>query len=202
MSEQSKKLNIDLGFLDKKKPTTVAQRKEIEIIPKDKHKIIKNNSVRPWIRYWARYIDIFVFSLAFGIFLEIFIPSALELSEIFLTVLILFVWVFAESALLSSWGTTPGKWLLKINIKGQNEKIDFSSALNRSFAVWLKGLGLGIPIISIFTLISSYNHLAKEGVTIWDKDGHFTVTHKKIGAIRIIVAIVVSILFFLLIFSE
>jgi len=202
MSEKSKKLNIDLEFLDKKEPTIVAQKQEIEIIPKDKPKIIKNHSVRPWIRYWARYIDIFVFSLFFGIFLAIFIPSALGLSEIFLTVLILFIWVFAESALLSSWGTTPGKWLLKITVKGQNEKIDFSSALNRSFAVWLKGLGLGIPIVSIFTLISSYNHLTKEGATIWDEDGHFTVTHKKIGAVRIIVAIVVSILFLLLIIGE
>ena len=205
MTEPSKKLDIDLEFLDKKEPVRVAPTPKPdtkEVQTEETSKARSTATTRPWIRYWARYIDIVAFSLVFGIFLGIFIPSVLESSNIFLTILILFVWIFAESSLLSSWGTTPGKWLLRINLAGPNGKPEFSAALNRSFAVWLKGLGLGIPIISLFTLISSYNHLTKEGVTPWDKDGHFTVTHGKIGVIRIIVAIIVSVIFLFLIFGE
>lgn len=204
MSEPLKKLNIDLEFLDKNEPVRVAPKTEESKTSSEKK--LKNNitvTVHPWIRYWARYIDIIIFSLIFGIFLAIFIPSVLDSSDVFLTIIILFVWIFAESVLLSSWGTTPGKWLLKIKLAWHpNRKPDFSVALNRSFGVWLKGLGLGIPIVSLFTLISSYNHLTKEGITHWDRDGHFTITHGKIGIFRIIVAIIVSIIFLLLIFSE
>lgn len=202
MSEPSKKLNIDLEFLDKKEPVRVAPKPEVKEIPsEEKPKPSTTAKVHPWIRYWARYIDIVAFSLVFGVFLAIFIPSALESSDYLLTILILFVWIFAESALLSSWGTTPGKWLLRIKLAGPNGKPEFSKALNRSFAVWLKGLGLGIPIISLFTLISSYNHLTKEGITSWDRDGNFTVSHEKIGVIRIIVAIIVSAIFLFLLFG-
>lgn len=205
MSEPSKKLDIDLEFLDKKEPVRVSQtpKPEVkEVQSEKKPEVSAKATVHPWIRYWARYIDIVAFSLVFGIFLAIFMPSVLESSNIFLTILILFVWIFAESALLSSWGTTPGKWLLRISLAGPSGKPEFSAALNRSFAVWFKGLGFGIPIISLFTLISSYNHLTKEGMTSWDKDGHFTVTHGKIGIIRIIAAIVVSVIFLFLIFGE
>ncbi|MFA5119478.1 MAG: RDD family protein [Candidatus Omnitrophota bacterium] len=203
MTEPSKKLDIDLEFLDKKEQVRVAPKSEAkEVQTEKKPEASVKATVHPWMRYWARYIDIVAFSLVFGIFLAIFMPSILESSNIFLTILILFVWIFAESSLLSSWGTTPGKWLLKIKLTGPGGKPEFSAALNRSFSVWLKGLGLGIPIISLFTLISSYNHLTKEGITSWDKDGHFTVTHGKIGIIRIIAAIIVSVIFLFLIFGE
>jgi uncharacterized RDD family membrane protein YckC len=198
MKESKDHLDIDLEFLDKDEPVRVSptQKPEVkEVRAEKKPEASARATVHPWIRYWARYIDIVAFSLVFGIFLAIFMPSVLESSDIFLTILILFVWIFAESALLSSWGTTPGKWLLRVNLAGHSGKPEFSAALNRSFAVWLKGLGLGIPIVSFFTLVSSYNHLTKEGIMSWDKDGHFTVTHGKIGIIRIIVAIVVSVIF-------
>lgn len=205
MSEPSKKLDIDLEFLNKDEPVRVSPTPKLkvkEVRAEKKSEASAKATVHPWIRYWARYIDIVAFSLVFGIFLAILMPSALESSDIFLTILILFVWIFAESALLSSWGTTPGKWLLRVNLAGPSGKPEFSAALNRSFAVWLKGLGLGIPIVSFFTLVSSYNHLTKEGIMSWDKDGHFTVTHGKIGIIRSIVAIVVSVIFLFLIFGE
>ena len=202
MSESSKKLDIDLEFLDKKEPVRVAQKPEAKVPQtENKPKPSVTATVHPWIRYWARYLDIIAFSLVFGVFLAIFLPSVTESSNIFLTMLVLFVWIFAESTLLSSWGTTPGKWLLKINLEGPTGKPDFSTALNRSFAVWLKGLGLGIPIVSLFTLISSYNHLTKNGITPWDKDGNFKVSHGKIGVVRTVIAVIISIIFLFILFG-
>ncbi len=197
--EEQEKLNIDLEFLDKKEPTRIAEKPsdmpKSTSVAQEKSDTI--SAIRPWVRYWARYLDIVIFSIAFGLFLGIFMPSALDSSDMFLTVLILFAWVFAEATLLSSWGTTPGKWLLKIKLNGSGEKIDFSSALNRSFAVWFRGLGIGIPIISLFTLISAHNRLKNEGITSWDREGNFTVSHGKVGIIRSIAAIFIFIIFFI-----
>jgi len=192
MTKQNK-LNIDLEFLDNK--NSGPPPKKIEETQSNSLKTDTVAKVRPWVRYWARYLDVMIFSFIFGIFLAIFIPSILEKSNIVLTMLSLFAWIFVESMLLSSWGTTPGKWLLRISLKDVNgNKPTFSSALNRSFTVWFKGLGFGIPIVNLITLIISYNHLTQNGITSWDKDGHFTVAHKKIGIIRTIIAVIIFIL--------
>jgi len=200
--EKRKKINIDLEFLNKESSSPILQKKE-----ENQTREIKTNKisqVRPWVRYWARYLDIMIFSFVFGIFLAIFIPSVLEKSNIILTMLALFAWVFVESMFLSSWGSTPGKWLLRINLKDVNgNKPTFSAALNRSFTVWFKGLGFGIPIVTFVTLIISYNTLNNNGITSWDKDGHFTITHKKIGIIRAIIAVIIFMVsIFLIVLGE
>lgn len=201
MKDDKKHLDIDLEFLDNKESVRVAPKQEVkEVSTEERLEPSAATTTHPWMRYWARSLDMCVFSLAIGIFLGISMPSVLEsYSSI---ILILFIWIFAESALLSSWGTTPGKWLLGINLAGPGGKPEFSVALNRSFAVWLKGLGLGIPIINLFTLVSSYNYLIKEGAAPWDKDNHLTMTHGKISAVRTTAIIIVSIAFLFLIFGE
>lgn len=196
--KKDEKLNFDLEFLDKKNSIQTGETKKESI--KNNSKTVNTVKVRPWVRYWARYLDIVIFSIVFSIFVVIFIPSVLDSSEIFLTILILFVWAFIESILLSNWGTTPGKWILKIQLKDKNGgKPEFAKALNRSFAVWFRGLGFGIPIVTLFTLIVAHNRLTKKGITSWDEEGHFTITHEKIGIVRTIVAVIifVVVLFFI-----
>jgi len=151
--------------------------------------------VRPWVRYWARLIDVIIFGLVLGIFIGIFYPSALEMSENSLGIVMLLMYVFIEPAMLASWGTTPGKAILKIrvrNSKGAN--LSYTEALTRSFKVYILGLGLGLPIVSLITNIVAYVRLTKEGITSWDEQGNFKVTHQIIGVWPIIC------IFFLFIF--
>jgi RDD family len=102
--------------------------------------------------------------------------------------------------MLSSWGTTPGKALSKIQLRCQNgSKLSYSQALNRSFLVAVKGLGLGLPLISLVTLVNSYNDLTKNGKTSWDRDGNFSVSHQIIGLIRGLILISILLLYFVLI---
>jgi len=196
--EEPKKLNIDLEFLDKKDsdPVHKKEEKKKDEHVKNKTKTNKVTNVRPWVRYWARYLDVSIFSFVFGVFAAIFGWAILEMTDIVLVLLILFLWIFVESILLSTWGITPGKWLLRITIKDKHrKKLTFSNALNRSFMVWFKGLGLGIPIISLFTLIFSYNRLTNRGITSWDEDGYFVVSHKKIGVARGTIATIAMVVF-------
>jgi len=144
--------------------------------------------VRPWVRYWARVLDIYLFALVAGFVLPLFSLDLLAVpgGDAGIGILILFLWMFAESFLLIMTGTTPGKWFLKVRLIPEDD-LDFTylDALKRSAKVWVMGTGMGVPIVSLVTLIISYNRLTKDGITAWDRDGGFTVEHGTIGWLRI-----------------
>lgn len=173
---------------------------------------LKNNigkttlQVRPWVRGAARLIDFWfvyytfcflagvigcVVCYLFGIPLSRPINniSNIENSQISpLGALSLFIWVFVESLLLSTWGTTPGKWLLKINLRDSaGKKLTFKNALSRSFSVWWRGIGIGL--FAPITLIIADIKIRKKGITSWDRDGNFTVTHDDVGILRSMIAV-------------
>jgi uncharacterized RDD family membrane protein YckC len=157
------------------------------------------SQVRPGVRFWARYFDYFLFAFVFGFVFGIIEPSVVQIPEIVLSMLLIFIWIFIESYLLSSWGTTPGKWLLKTTVRDSaGKKLSFSNALKRAFTVWWRGMALGIPIIIIITLIISYNKLKKDGITPWDSEGNFVITHEKISGLRILVTVLCFVAFFIL----
>ncbi len=155
--------------------------------------------VRPWVRYFARQFDYFLFAFAFSFTSVIIIPSFSGLPDIVLGMLILFFWIFVEAALLASWGTTPGKWLLKRIVRtSNNQKLTFSGALSRSFSVWLTGLGAGFPIVTFITLVVAHTKLTKDRITTWDRKGGFVVSHNKIGVLRVIITVLFFVGFFVL----
>jgi len=152
--------------------------------------------VRPWVRYWGRIIDLLLFGVMFGLILGYIYPPMLTMSDRILGMLILFFYVFVDALLLSSWGTTPGKALLKVKVRtGNGKKLRYGDALQRSFSVWFRGLGLGIPVVSLFTLIFSYSRLKKSGITVWDEKGGYVVSHEHIGVARVITTILLMIFF-------
>ena len=65
--------------------------------------------------------------------------------------------------------------------------LSFSEALNRSFLVFVQGVGLGIPFVALFTQLFAYRRLAKTGTTLWDTSASAVVLHKKWGVFRAIV---------------
>jgi uncharacterized RDD family membrane protein YckC len=105
------------------------------------------------------------------------------------------LWIPFEAAFLSSTGTTPGKWLFNIRLSDSaGDRLPFSTCLGRAFAVVLKGEGIGIPIVTIFTHIAAYNTLKGQGRTSWDADYQIIVRHGEIGAGRMLGVIVILIL--------
>lgn len=150
--------------------------------------------IRPWVRYWARMMDVLIFALLFGFVLAIVYEPALEINDIVFGIIIGFIYIFVEPIMLSSWGTTPGKSLFKIRLRQEGGRLlDYSQGLDRAFKVLLYGEGFGIPIVALFTQISAYNRLTKEGKTSWDREGNFTVHHQIVGPLRIISSIIIFI---------
>ncbi len=154
--------------------------------------IINYENVRPWVRYWARYIDMYLF-ISFIVILQLLIFPTKQLNEIIAALGAYFIWIFLEAQLMSTWGTTPGKWLLRIKVRDSNSnKLTLKTALKRSALVWT--IGTGMYIFSFITEIISYFMLRDQGITVWDRICKCNVKHEKIGSERIPVILGVLIL--------
>jgi hypothetical protein len=172
-------------------------------IPKTKETFIASGpQLRPIIRFLARLFDTLLYSLIVGFFIGLsgyFSVFFEEVDEILQSIIILFSYIFIEPVLLHIFGTTPGKQLFNISLKKVNGKaLRFKDTLNRSFNLWLVGLGGGLPVISAITQILAFSGLSKEGTTYWDKRGGFIVEHRFVGAVRISIVITIIFLTFLL----
>ncbi|MDP4091741.1 MAG: RDD family protein [Bacillota bacterium] len=159
--------------------------------------------IRPWVRYWARFLDgIAANFIILGIWALTFPNSFINLVikyGIYMPVVMYIVWAFIEALLLSTWGTTPGKWLLKVMVRDQNgNKLTFDKSLYRSLSVWALGEGCWFYLAYMFVPMFSYARLVSRGKTYWDDKGGFTVTHQKIGSLRSTIAAVILIGVFVL----
>jgi uncharacterized RDD family membrane protein YckC len=138
--------------------------------------------VRPWIRYWARSSDFFLFSLISGFILGVVAPHVLEMNQVVFGIALLFVYNLVEPAFLSIWGYTPSKALFLIRIRNENGgKLTYRQALIRTLKIWARGEALGIPLVSIFTHLSSYSRLMERKITTWDAEEKLVVAHQEIA---------------------
>lgn len=156
----------------------------------------KKNVPRPWIRFWARFIDYIVWGAIVGFILGILEGvGAISNQTIFdLTnplifgILIASTWAFVEPPVIAVFGTTIGKVFLRVKLSHQSNeilsKVDLGALYKRSLAVWLKGMGIGLPLVSMITQLVGYRNLKSQGETSWDRDYGFAVSHGRIGYVR------------------
>lgn len=167
-----------------------------EILVEQRKGTVNEDTVRanPWLRFFARFFDYSLFVL-FLWFLRVLMQGHLPLGryEEFVP-FEYFVWIPIEALLLSTWGTTPGKFLLKTKIRyGAKGKFDYLAALKRSAQVWFRGMGMGIPLICQLCMLVAYHRLKVFRKTSWDHEGHITIIHSPIGKWRLVVAVVIAI---------
>jgi uncharacterized RDD family membrane protein YckC len=150
--------------------------------------------VHAWMRFWARTIDVMLFTIIFSFFLVYFPMKVLQLIAgiNYIMPISLFVWVLVEALLLSVWGKTPGKAIFGMTVSEMDgSKLSFSRALNRSASVWFFGMGCGINIIELIANVTSYIRLSKKGITRWDQNGEYRIIHTKINTVNVIIAVII-----------
>ncbi len=148
-------------------------------------------TVRPWIRFFARTLDLVVLGLIVGLLFVFFMPSLVTFSNILNGIIILFLWFLIEPIFISNWGTTLGKCIFNIKITDINGKRpNLRQSYIRSFQVFLVGYGLGLPVISVIALWLSHRKLVKTKTTYWDNE-KFIITHGKVSWIRCLIAILI-----------
>lgn len=157
----------------------------------------------PWIRFIARMFDYSLFFLLLWSLRMLLHGHYPFMKYEYLIPFEFLAWIPFEAILLFTLGTTPGKWLLRTKLKqGRKEKLDFQTAMKRSFNVWFRGIGMGIPILNLFCLLNAYQKLKIRQVTSWDREEQITVTHYPISTFRLYFAVFVAILGFLLYYSN
>ena len=144
-----------------------------------------NAPVRPWVRMLARWLDVAVWFLLAGTLRLLLEPILPAVPALLLFLIVLFLYNFVEALSLAVYGTTFGKWLLKVRIRtSTGDRLSFGLALRRSLSVWLKGLAAGVPVLIPFALAAAHWRLAENGATDWDREGNLQVHHGRIGVWR------------------
>ena len=154
----------------------------------------------PWRRYFARIMDssifVYLLAMAFGVMPPRTVADFSDLDRWMLFYIIAnAVMIPVEAVLLSSFKTTPGKWIFGIRVTGgHGAPLSFAQAINRSFRVWVQGSWLGIPIVLIIPMVFAYGRLNRTGTTLWDAHCGAVVTHRPWTPARAIGAITATLL--------
>ncbi len=131
----------------------------------------------PFRRYLARQLDMLLAAL---VFLQISGPPTGDDWFSLASPLLLTIppWAVLEALCLHFWGFTPGKWIMRIEVTDEwGQRMSLQQSLKRSTDVAIRGMGLGIPYIHIFTQIHSLLRLSSHGITAWDEHKRVVVRH-------------------------
>ncbi|MGF7029788.1 putative RDD family membrane protein YckC [Paenibacillus mucilaginosus] len=157
-------------------------------------------TVRPWMRYWARSLDLLLWTTMLEALLAALPVSVpLPAPKFLLPVLFALLWLPVESLLLSTWGTTPGKLLFGVKVRRTDSgKAQLTQALRRSMLLLWRGLGLEIPVISLLTMLNAHHELHRHGQTSWDRDTGLQVQYRSRSWIdTLLVLVPIALLFYL-----
>ncbi len=98
-----------------------------------------------------------------------------------------FIWCGVFVALS---GGTPGKWLMGVRILDQaGRPPGLLIALEREAIVWIVGLGFGIPLVSMATMLASFGRLESSKTTWWDERLRLVVVHRAEGTLQTSLAV-------------
>jgi len=138
--------------------------------------------VRPWVRFFARWSDLMLFSMLAGVFFSMLYAPLLDMPDMLFGIIALFLYVFVEPVMLEKWGATPFKALLNVRVrKMDGRRLSYPETLRRMLKIWVIGLGLGLPLISLITNAMCYDRLKKKSITSWDEDDNLAVSHQTIN---------------------
>lgn len=149
----------------------------------------------PWRRYFARMLDAMVLGsvMWFGVGVVLFAlnPDGAQKmvdglntpqGRIANSIGTAFLAMFPNALLIGYFGSTPGKWLFGIHVAEESGRpIGLARSMQRELRVWVFGLGLAMPLISLFTLLSSFSQLKNDGHTSWDRSVQAQITHRQEG---------------------
>ncbi len=137
----------------------------------------------PWRRFFARSLDLLVYTVIWIAICSLAF-RANPLSRGFVQLLNIIIpyvlMLIAEPILLSTLGTTPGKWIFGLVLRcADGSKLTYSSALDRILLVYQYGMGyVVIPFYDLYRLYFSYAACQKNEIP-WDEPYAYTLKDKK-----------------------
>jgi uncharacterized RDD family membrane protein YckC len=187
--------------------------KTITVIPGSvKNSAWSVSDPHPWRRYFARSLDtsihgvivLFVVAIVLGTIApetsrEFFGALLGTSGQMWFMMLYIFAATFLTAAMIGFTGSSLGKWMFGIKVTDKQDRpIGYKTAWNRELKIWVRGFGLGLPIISLFTLWSAYQYLKKENKTTWDDELGLKVNYRENNSTQAYMSILGVILIFIL----
>jgi uncharacterized RDD family membrane protein YckC len=148
-------------------------------------------------------LDMLLMSVTIWVVIEAFfaprgLPGPLQTiadSSVVSGVLILPLLMPFMALCIGATGSTPGKWAFGVRVlNSDGSPAGFGTALHRELGVWVYGLGLGIPIVTLVTQVIAYQTLTRNGRSSWDEGSHTTVryfNHTLLTRLRAAAAVIV-----------
>ena len=151
---------------------------------------------RMWVRFGARVTDSVIFGLivtgiaaAFG-FSADELPS--ERAIVAFQVLTTLAWFIIDAALITSFGTTPGKAIAGLWVTDEEGNLPTNGrSLIRSLLVFVFGWGFGMPLLTLLSLVVSQVRMKQVGNTLWDERAKTVVRGKPISQGRMSLLLII-----------
>jgi hypothetical protein len=113
-----------------------------------------------------------------GIAFAVLLPGVAASSEfqgssgnLLSTLVLLPVVMLIDALILAAAGTTIGAACTGFRIETvDHQRLSLKTALRRNLLVYFRGLGIGIPIITIFTFWNAYRTVNSGKLCSWDED--------------------------------
>ena len=137
----------------------------------------------PWRRFFARWLDLFLYGVlwsAFGMLVLRFNPPGGVFFSLLGSYLNYGTMLVVEPLLLSTWGYTPGKWIFGLQVKDiRGGKPTWTDALARTWLVFAKGEGFGIPIYNLYRYYKSYRACVDCETLPWEEERGYAIKDAK-----------------------
>ena len=139
----------------------------------------------PWRRLFARRFDLFFYSMVWillGVLLLKQGPSTEAGSAWyrFGSFIAILMMLLVEPLFLSTWGTTPGKWLLGLSVRNNTGgKLTYGEGFYRTVQALWSGAGMFIPIFELFRGYQRYYDCIEGKTLDWEWDSELQLKDQK-----------------------
>ena len=152
----------------------------------------------PFRRFLARGLDLVIYTTLWNAFLAlalgINIVNRTGLGELLDTVVVIFLMMLVEPILLSRFKTSVGKWIFGMSVTDSDYRhLTYYEGLCRTWDVFVKGMGLSIPIYNLVRLWKSYTACSSGETLEWESDTTITIHHKLLWHIAAFVGVTAAV---------
>lgn len=155
----------------------------------------------PWARWMARIIDLtciglLVYAALHKITAYFHFSGSLEkVNEKVMYILVLPLLLLAEVVFYELFGTTFGKWLFALRVCDESGRyVSTKMYFKRLLRLWVSGLGMYVPVVSLIAAVIQYRRLNSRGQTTYDETLGLHVAKEKFRPLRLLTAMPMVIL--------
>jgi uncharacterized RDD family membrane protein YckC len=143
-------------------------------------------------RFWARWFDLYLYTGFWWLGMWV---VGQDIEAALLNPWLMFFqcvpWFAFEALLIHKFGTTPGKWLLGLQVANlDGSRLDLAASIRRVLRVMFSGVGFGWGLLAVFCQALSLFTAKRLGAPLWDHSGGHQVTASPLSPVRLVALVI------------